>query len=163
MSPTTVPPTLRSLQIIVGALVLGVVSFAAVALVVKPAGAPPADLGMLRMVCLLMLVTMVPASLIARHLMLRRNEPRADNPFAAVDAGPDPQADAQACAARFQQATIVGCALLESVSLFALILFLLGRDPVDLVLAGVPVLLMVTAFFPTERRWRRFVTFHGER
>ena len=132
-----VPPQIRHLKLIVGFLALGVVSFGAIAFVVPAPGGTVSP--QLRLALVVLGASAIPMAFVMHRVQLRH--------------APE---DELARIARFSAATIIACALLEGVALFALVLFLLGRRPLDLIGAAVPVLLMVLAFFPTDARWRAY-------
>ena len=133
------PPQVRQLKMIVGFLILGVVSFAAIAFVLPPTGGGAASPATMRIALLALGGTAIPMAFVLRLTQLRVR--------------PD---DEQQRIARFFVATIMSNALMEGVALFACVIFMLGRDPLDLVGVGIPVLLMLLAFFPTDGRWRAY-------
>ncbi|MHC5004758.1 MAG: hypothetical protein ACYTJ0_16725 [Planctomycetota bacterium] len=144
------PPELRTLQLLVSSLIMGVAMLAVVAILLPSATtigsrAPAATL---RIACVAVLMAAIPLSLVLRHGMLRSaGRGRGD--------GPDPRGEA--IFPLFFTGTLIGCGLLEGAALFAVVVHLMTRDPVDLAIAAVPLLIMAIALFPTEGRWRRFV------
>ena len=144
LEPHRPPPAFRTVQIIVGALIAGLAVFVAVA-ALAPAQVAAPNLGPVRQVATMVVVVSIPTAIVLRHLILRR----------AI--GADSTVDESARLMQFQTATIVGCALLEGPALFAAVIFLLGRDPADLWLAAIPVVVMAFGFFPTAGRWDKFM------
>ncbi len=92
-------------------------------------------------------------SLVVRLVLLGGATGPDRNPYATTE--PSEPLD-PAATGRFTALTIMGCALLEGAALLAVVVYLINGNPIDLVAAGVPLLLMLLAFFPTEDRWRRF-------
>lgn len=146
----------RRLQILVAALIAGVVTFAAVAIVVAPVG-NAANLMPIRVAGFAMMGASIVAALFMRRAMLAGSTP-AGNPYATHDPG-DHEEDAE-LVRRYVTATIVGCALLEGAALFGAVIYLISADPMSLLIVGLPLLTMAIAFFPTDGRWRRFTTAH---
>lgn len=155
--PAELRPRLRVLQIIAVALVMGVLLFGAVVAVMPPSpggggggGAGTAgtglDLQMMRLICLALAASGVVGGLVIKQAMMRRPaSPPLDSDMGMPGAsGPAFQ--------RFFGATIVGHALLEGPALFAIVIYLLGRDPIDLAIAGGCVVLMAMLHFPTAGR-----------
>ena len=151
------------MKLIVLALFMGVAIFALVALLAPvqlspgtpagtPSSAPPGSSStggpaFLRYVCIAMVIGAIPMSLIARVVILGHAD--------AVDheGEPDPEVLLQ----HYYASSIVGCAMLEGSALFAVVIFLLSRDPIYLGLAAVPTAVMLAVFLPTDDRWDRLV------
>jgi hypothetical protein len=54
---------------------------------------------------------------------------------------------------RFTALTLVTAAIFESAAILGVTLFLLSRDPTNLVIAGGALLLLFSAAYPTRSRW----------
>lgn len=150
---------LRPLQMIVAALIVGVITFTIVALALGgmqsgPGQAPaPAQTGSLSMANTLRLVC---AALIAGTLMVFPIVRRGQIGVLSRQAsGGDAEDRAQIMQA-FTATTIIGGALAEGPALFAAVILLLTGNPVDLILVAVPLLVLLSRF-PTAGRWESFV------
>jgi hypothetical protein len=141
------PAGLRSLQLIVVALFMGVVIFAVIATFAQQ-GRTPQPSGQLRMVGVGMVAMMVPMALIARHVLSRAKSGLPEDP---AETAPD------ALLQRYFVITILGAALLEGPALFAVVIYLQTQDPVDLLIGAVPTVLIPLACYPTSGRWWRYV------
>lgn len=140
--PSPTPPQLRVLRIIVSCLVLGVSLFAIVSIVVPATSGGGLPLSTLRGVAALLLAVNIVGALLVRRGLAH---------------GCAPDTSDELLMSRFFVATLIGSALLEGAALFAVVIHLLGRNPLDLLIAAVAVLLILAVFFPTDGRWRRFV------
>lgn len=150
---------LRPLQMIVAALIVGVITFTIVALAVGgmqsgPGQAPaPAQAGSLSMANTLRLVC---AALIAGTLMVfpivRRGQIGV---LSRQTSGGDADDRARLMQA-FTATTIIGGALAEGPALFGAVILLLTGELQDLILIAVPLLVLLFRF-PTAGRWESFV------
>ncbi len=150
--PSPPPAQLRILRIIVSSLVIGICAMAIVAIVAPVAAStPPATLAVLRGICVLVLVGGGLGALLLRHAMLAQ---------AARESAADTRDERLAM--QFYTSTLISCAIVEGAGLLAIVIYMLSRNPLDLFIAGVAVLLILGVFFPTEGRWRRFTGFARE-
>jgi len=134
---------LRTLQIIVLALAGGVGVFAIIASIMQPTSTvQPGQVNMLRIVCLVLLAVMAPFGLAFRTMSTA--SPHAAEP------------DDRAIMSRFFMSTIIGCATLEGPALFAAVIYLISRNPIDLLIAGIPLAMMIVLFFPTSMRFEDY-------
>ncbi|MCL4210749.1 MAG: hypothetical protein KJZ68_08790 [Phycisphaerales bacterium] len=155
--PPDLRPRWRVLQVITAALVMGVMIFGAVVAAMPPmtggagsgggggAGAPGLDIQMLRLICLGLAGSGLVGGLVIRQSMSRLPAPTSGMTMQV--SSPEHWAFQ-----RFFVATIVGLALLEGPALFGVVIHLLGREPIDLAIAGGCVVLMAALHFPSEGR-----------
>jgi hypothetical protein len=159
-----VPKSVRVSQIIVGALVLGCVSFLAIVLVIgRPAAQQAGDAGpalLLSYVALSFLVAGIIARLImprlairaGRHSIARGTFPRpaSDQLSAAQRAAFEQMGDAGRLLMLFQMKTIIAAAILEGATFFLLIAYMIERYTPVLVIA-VAMIAAIAAHMPTSR------------
>jgi len=151
---------LRALQIIVGAMIVGIVVFAVIGMalggVAQGQGTAPPAAGqtgglsfenLLRLIWLLMVV-----GLIAAGAVLRRTQV---NQAVRVSAA-DEAIGREDLLRLFTTMTIISAAMAEGAALFGCVMLLLGGAPVDLVFIAAPLLVMLW-LFPTPGRWQGFV------
>ena len=146
---------LRTLQIIVSGLIGGVVMFAVIASTVAPIGQAGTNLDALRIGLGLVFISGVPAVFVLRRLMLRPGGTGSPNPYATPEPAGDGASDPNVLQ-RFTAGTIMSCAIMEGIALFAVVVFLMSGSPIDLVAAAVPLAIMGVGFFPTRGRWEAF-------
>ena len=162
---------LRVLQVIAGALLLGVVTFLVIDLIIvftqtKGAGiAPAGDLPMISVVAVVLLAVDAPLAFLVPGFQTRA----AVRQIAAGTWRPAPAACAEAFRTdsskllAVRQATlVVGLALLEGAAFFGCIAFLLEARPFALGVVLVAVLLMLVKF-PTEGRVRAWLERQADR
>jgi hypothetical protein len=139
------------LRTIVVALIMGVVSFAAIAVymvnaeLIQPIGTKIITYvaaGLL----LVMIMTQIVLNMMMEKSARQRLNPESIKPWLDL----------------YQSRTIIGCALLEGPAFLALCGYMLEREPLGLIVAGVAVLVMIVTMFPTESRIRDFVERHRE-
>jgi hypothetical protein len=161
-----VKSAVRTMQIIVAALAFGVGTFFAVVLVVspnaKPAGGPPAEPIMSYMAVAVGLAAVVAWAVMPRiitggirqaivhgkptpHAGLSQNLPMTDE-----------QLQIRPIIAMYQTSLIVGGAILEGAAFFNLVAYMLEQQPMNLVVAGV-LLLMLLSQIPTVSRLESWV------
>ena len=140
--------TVRTLQIIVAALVAGTLFFLLIALTIAPRGKPPTS--PLPISLTLIAAALVGVGLIARAVVLsgivtnaRRKLVNGSDPT-EDDAG----GDAKYVLSVFQTKTIISGALFEGWAFFATIAYLIEASPIALGLAAL-LILGVAAHFPT--------------
>ena len=142
----------RTSQIIVAALAMGIVTFGAVTMVLaeheEQAGGNVVTFCALAMaIASIPLSVLIPRSIVAGH---RRRiaagaRKQADDTTSAL------KTDARQLGAAYQAKTIIGAALLEGTCFVALTAYLLEGQALTLVVAGI-LLLGVLAHFPTPGR-----------
>jgi hypothetical protein len=148
------------MQIVAGALVLGVVVFLAVAVVIgsnRPAGAgraPAGDLPIISLVAAVLLAVQAPLAFLLPGLVTR-------NGLRQIASGsgrsfPDPGAaegntDVARLLGLWQTTLIIGLALLEGTAFLGCIAFLVEAQPFAVAVVLVSLLLMAVKF-PTEGR-----------
>ena len=149
--------TLRTQQIVFGALIVGLVTFTIVALVVGPQmnrsgnTGLPQMLNILRLACGALIFGTVAVFPVVKsaHLKNLVNASRAGHHDGDVE-------DADAFFPAFATINIIGGALAEGPALFAAVILLLSANPLDLLLVVVPLAVLVWRF-PTRGRWESFV------
>jgi hypothetical protein len=165
----TLAPFTRTCQIIVAALVMGVVSFLVVVLLfvpksmmlapvlaeAGPAGAaapapPPAGLPIISYIALAMAVSVLVLSFVVPKLIVSNARSQIAK-GTAPKTGKAEEAEAAEFLPVYQTQLIIGAALLEGGAFFAAIAYMLERSPLALVAAGVLLGLLVTRFPTTER------------
>jgi hypothetical protein len=158
--PGVVVTTTRRLQIIVGALLLGLVSFLVVILAVVPAPKPPAPLApgegggpteplpVLTVTAYTFAVILVPLSLVVPKLLsdAQRSKIAAGN--RSPDA-PGPADDVSRLALVYQARKIVGAAMTEGAAFLALVAYMIERNSVALGLS-LALIVCVALRFPTR-------------
>jgi hypothetical protein len=141
----------RTMQIIVGALILGVANFAAIVVFMsRPGQAPPANDRLLTYLSAGCAVVSVLASFIVPRLMagpVRKSMASAEKPD---------NASVRPLAQVFQTLLIVRCAILEGAAFFCLVAFMLEHDMIALAAAGL-VTLLLAAQFPTASRLEAWI------
>jgi hypothetical protein len=150
------------MQIVAGALIGGVVIFAAIVLYLVDQNGPqgqvpaPGDLPILSIVALVMLGISVLLSLVLPNMILRGTMQRiaAGAPMATQYAG-----DENRLLQARQKITIVACALLEPAGMMASIAYLLEGQSFALTTAAVVVAFMLFQF-PTQGRVRAWLEHH---
>jgi hypothetical protein len=134
-------PLVRTMQIIVGALVLGVMNFAAIAILIPLEGPPNQPfisyLAVGAAVCAIVAAFLVPTVIIGA---LRRSF-----------AGDQETTDVRPIAQTYQTLLIIRAAILEGAIFFCLVSYLLERQVIALAAAGVLCVLLL-AQFPTLSR-----------
>jgi hypothetical protein len=159
--PDMLDPVTRVSQIIVAALIMGVVIFLAIILLFVPAqaamipaggGAPlpaPADsaLPLITYVALAMCLADLALSFVVPKLVVANARKQIAREKAPKDKGGDTAALAQI----YQTQLIIGAAMLEGGAFFAAIAFMLERKPIA---AGMTLVLLIVlaARFPTRDR-----------
>jgi len=144
--------TVRTAQIIVGALVMGVITFGVV-VVSGIAGGPGGQGNLLTLLAVgfgaadLVLCLLVPNLLAAAQ----RRKLAAGNAGSTADPGPAPATDAGQLALLYQTKLIIGAAMLEGGCFLGLVAYMLERQLPSLVMAGV-LLLALIAHLPTPGR-----------
>ena len=162
---------LTPLHLIGACLITGVIVFAGVALTMGPIGgtaAAPATTtpggGPLSMPMLMRLIwgvlalTQIPLAFFIRQPMINRAAGVRRSDSSLANAGRSGAGDDDMHMPTFNTfgtASLISLALLESLALLGAIIVLMSGDTIDLLLVGVPVLLML-AVFPTIGRWRSF-------
>ena len=151
-SQTELTGQVRTTQVIVAALCMGIVSFAAYAIVTGPSGEPPDDKFITIAAACLAPVCIV-LSLIATRVAVTVNRRKiADGTWKpASQQGPAPSTDAGKLAFVYQVKTIIGAALIEGPAFLALLAYMIEGSQLSLAVAGV-MLLGVMAHFPTASR-----------
>lgn len=159
------PKRLRVMQIIAGALLLGVLTFLAIALFLvsgRPQGAAggTADgLPVISVLAVMLLVVDAPLAFVVPSFLMRSAVRRIASGAWQAPPGSDPAAFASDAAKLLtvrQTALIIGLALLEGVAFFACIAYLLEAQPFVLAVVLVAVALMLVNF-PTEGRVRAWL------
>ncbi len=164
------PQRLRTMQIVAGALLMGVLIFLGIVLYMvwiqnKGAGtAPPADMPLLSLLAAVFFVIQAPLSFLIPQFLTRNalgqiasGNWKAPPGFNAADF----PSDASKLLGIRQTAMIVGLALLEGAAFFACIAYLLEAQPWVLAIILVSVLLMMMNF-PTEGRVRSWLALQAE-
>ncbi len=142
----TIESRLRILQMIVGAMIIGLVLAAVVFALNLPT--TPTFGPSLRIVLLIVTSALI-AFCIGVRFIVRRNalqQPRTDN-----DVSP------QQVFNQFFILILTTAAILEGACLFGLIVFLLSGDQIDLAIAAVPFAIMILLAFPTRGRWQNLL------
>jgi hypothetical protein len=159
----------RTLQIIVGALVAGCLVFMVIAIVVGPQIAPPAPgqgLEILTAVAIGFTAMQLAARAIVPAIMVRRGKQailRGESPvkwrFPEQDARMadfyEKTGDAGKLMMLYRAKTIAGAAMLEGAAFFGLITYLANQGPIALALGGL-LIVGVALHFPTRSgviRW----------
>lgn len=154
-------PIVRQLQIIVGALTAGCVTFLIIALLVTGGKAVEGETPMVTCVAvafavMALITRMVVAGIMVSHgrrtiLQTSRRSPQ-DQGLQPADANsPKRTADARKLFPLLINSTIVSAALLEGAAFFALIAYILEQSPLSLIVAI--VLIVGLAFYmPTRSR-----------
>jgi hypothetical protein len=155
----------RTMQIIVFALAFGVVSFMAVAIVVRP-GPPAAGQERQLLLCYISIVftfAILAAWMVVPRLIAtqwRRSIAAGSNPFnTPVRAGEmlsEEQRPLHPLVEMYQTRMIISCALLEGAAFFNVVAYFIERQPWNLWIALVLVL-MILAHFPTTLRLTSWV------
>ena len=151
-------PRVRTMQIILAALVMGVLLFLVVAVALRAGGqvpAPPNDvllpiaLGFAALAAVVSVI--VPRQIVAggRRMIARGSSP-AGTPTPAAG-------DTERLCGLYQTQLIVSAALLEGPAFFLLIVYLLQGDVLALAMVGV-LLAAMAAKFPTRGRVERFLS-----
>lgn len=145
-------PMVRTMQIIVGALCLGVLSFLIVVLILGSARPPgQASAPFLTYVAAGMAVGAVIVSLVLPSIMQRSlattlipiaEDPHKDTPVAATD-------NFKSIVQLYQTQLIVRCAILEASAFFCLVSYLIEQHALGLV-GAVVLLLVICKQFPTQ-------------
>ena len=170
----TLAPFTRTCQIIVAALVMGVVSFLVIVLLfvprsimlapvpaaAGPAGAPmpaplPAGLPIITYIALAMGISVLVLSFVVPNLIVSRARSQMAK-GTAPKIGKAQEEDGAAFLPTYQTQLIVGAALLEGGAFFAAIAYMLERSPLALLAAGVLLGLLVTRV-PTIERVRGWI------
>jgi hypothetical protein len=170
----TLPLFTRTCQIIVGALVMGVVSFLVIVLLfvprsimlapvpaaAGPAGAPmpaplPAGLPIITYIALAMGISVLVLSFVVPNLIVSRARSQMAK-GTAPKIGKAEADDGAAFLPIYQTQLIIGAALLEGGAFFAAIAYMLERSPLALLAAGVLLGLLVTRV-PTIERVRGWI------
>jgi hypothetical protein len=161
------PASLRAMQIVAAALVVGVIAFLAIVLYLvlaqKQGGAnPPPNLPLISLIAAGSLVVATVVSFALPAAIVRSTLRR----IAAGTWKPEPGMAAQATdsdklLALYQTTLIVGLALLEGACFFSCIAYLVEGQPFVLAVVAVGVGLMLVRF-PTEGRVRRWLEDHKE-
>lgn len=140
---------LRILQIIIAALIMGLVLFGLIVLnmAVQPPstathGTTTAPVDVLRLVWAFLLVMELPFYFVFRSLT-KRDVMRYDDP------------SDEFIFQRYFVITLIGAALAEGVSLFGAVILLIGRQPIDAALI-LPGLLAMALLFPTVGRFESY-------
>lgn len=147
--------TVRTAQIIVGALVMGVITFGVV-VVSGIAGGPGGQGNLLTLLAVglgaadLVLCLLVPNLLVAAQ----RRKLAAGN--GGSPAGADPATDAGQLALLYQTKLIIGAAMLEGGCFLGLVAYMLERQLPSLAMAGV-LLLALIAHLPTFGRVQAWI------
>src|SRR4051812_20191570 len=141
---------LRSLQIVVSALSMGVVVFITVLLYQRQMGQVPAPLAQGPMITYIG-IPMLLGSIALQVVILPALEAR-------VSKKPVPQSQQlQVWVAAFMLRTIVGCALIEGPAFICAVGARLDGLPWGIIAAGVGVACMLGLHFPTKGRFQAFV------
>ena len=155
---------LRTLQIIVSALVMGLIFFAAIVLFVAPAANGRAGGPFGAPICSLVALLVSAMALVARAYVPRvidavgRQRILRGGGGAAGDA--DDRADSSGLDVLlrvYQTRLIVGAALCEGVAFFCLVAFMIERRWFVLA-AAIGLILLVASHFPTARRVANWMT-----
>lgn len=152
---------LRVLQMIAGALIMGVAAFAAIAVVVgggqnaQPPGSSAAGGGSMIQTLRLVAGAVMMGGIIGAVAFMAFNRKSAAQlrQYAGATAHED-ELQSQLFG-RFFVGAIISMALLEGPALFGAVIVLMGGNAMDLVLVAIPVAAMV-ATFPTTGKWERF-------
>jgi hypothetical protein len=151
-SQTDVSGVVRTTQIIVVALCLGIASFGLYVIVAGEDG-KEAKAEMLTYMSLGMAVVCAGMSLVVPRTIVAANRRQiADGTWHPQNSQTRiPDSDAGKLAAVYQMKTIVGGAILEGAAFFALVAYMIEGHIMSLAVAGV-LLLGVLSFFPTTGR-----------
>ena len=151
MANVNVDQNLRTLRIIIGAMLMGIVGFGVVAAVLVAGGSSstaPGSAKVLLLVLAAVVVTEIPAYVAVRTVImgnLRRNL-----------SGQAPQeSHLQVMIKGFQTLTLIGAALIEGPSFFAIIILLISGQWVATA-AAVAGLLLLAVQIPTRDKFNRF-------
>lgn len=147
-------PFVKTMQIIVGALVLGVLNFMGVVVffIRPPAKGPPPDQLLLTYlsigfavaaVLLSIIVPSVLAGAMRKSAFTSASQPDRSHSKEDANFGPLVQ--------RYQTLLIIRCAILEGAIFFCLVAHIIERHKITLAAAGVLLFIMVTQF-PTRSR-----------
>jgi hypothetical protein len=156
----------RTMQIIVAAMAAGVGVFFAVVLVIspnaKPAGGPPAELLVSYIAAAAGLAGILAWAVVPR-IITSGNRQAIVHGKLAPRAGlsqnlpmTDERMQIRPIIAMYQTSLIVGCAILEGAAFFNLVAYMLEQQPMNLVVAGVLLLLLLTQI-PTVSRLASWV------
>jgi len=141
--------TVRTAQIIVSALVMGVVVFAGF---VIARGAPAAPAGGETMTLLALIVGLtcgLTSYVLPRSFAASNRQRIAENTWTPVKGATSvPQTDAEKLLTGYQTKTIIGVALLEGAAFLAITAYMLEGQVLSMVMAGI-LLAGMLAFFPT--------------
>jgi hypothetical protein len=151
---SSLPARVRIMQIIAGALLLGVLSFLAVVLFIRSqqANAPP-DIPIISLVGVAVLVSNIATALFVPPLVLQGGLRRLAGSRKPSRGG---EADTSGLLVLRQTTLILVLALLEGAAFLGIIAYLLEGSAIGLGVAGVAVLVMLF-HFPTEDRVRSWV------
>lgn len=163
---------LTPLHLIGACLITGVVVFAGVALTIGPIGSPAAAGGtttapvagplsmpmLMRLIWGVLALTQIPLAFFIVLPFTKRAAAIRRSDSSLANSGRSRSADNAVHVPTFNAfstASLISLALLESLALLGAITLLMSGNPIDLLLVGVPVLLML-AVFPTTDRWHNF-------
>jgi hypothetical protein len=151
MNADGVPPSLRQLRLIIPAMAMGVILFAAVVVFLVTSGSITADAALAN-VLLLALTALAAAELVGYLIARKALTGRLRQQWlghAAEDVPPHELARA------FQALTLIGAAMAEGLSLFGLVIVLVtGSWPA--IVAPAIGLLLIALLFPTPDKFSRF-------
>jgi len=151
----------RTLQVIVGAMVIGCLAFLAVAVAAGPqtADSAPGDHVLLTYLALAwVLVSLVAGSVVAGVVAASGRRRLAGDPTAGGPPGrptASPEAPPSSLTGLFSTGTIIRSAVLEGGALFAVVAYLVEGHRLALVAAAVGVAALLVGF-PTEGRFREW-------
>lgn len=147
-------PVLRSMQIIVGALALGIINFLLIVVFVIRPQAPGAPAG--EMLQTYMSVGGAAVAVVASFVVpmvlagsMRKSLP--DSSAVSNTAGAKGEANIMPLTQVYQTLLIIRCAILEGAAFFCLIAHMIERQTITLAVAGV-LLLVLLAQFPFRSR-----------
>ncbi len=149
----------RTMQIIVGALAWGIVSFLVVVLFLVPgAQGPPPDSAFMTYLSVVVALASLIAALIVPGIVLRSHRQgfvAGNSPIAAsIQVGANPtlaKRELGPLALSYQTALIIRSAFLEGGAFFCLVAFMIERQTLSLV-AAAAMLLFLLAGFPTRSK-----------
>lgn len=165
------PGSLRTMQIIAGALLLGVVAFLAIVLIIvlgRPNGAgiaPAGNMLVLSIVAVMFLVVQAPLAFLVPAFQTRAALRRIAAGTWQLPPGANAasfQTDTSKLLVVRQTSMIIGLALLEGIAFFGCIAYLMEAQPFVLVVVIVAAILMLL-IFPTEGRVRAWLEQQSDR
>ena len=151
---------IRTLQVIVGAIVVGCVIFTVVAVVVGSMAGKPASPGIISYLAVGLAAVMIVARSVVLGLMASRGRKSIAQNRTGATANPavsgapsagEMSPERARLAGLFMARTIAGAAILEGAALFSLVAYLVENSPISLA-AALVLLVFIVLQFPTLSR-----------